>query len=681
MAKIPAILRGFLQRYGKKTVSTIPGWAFPDTYKKNNDFRMTSPSEVMSAYELVSYVGFCANLRAYELSVTPLQFFAGEREAQSLPPLLRGWLDVPYPGITLQRWLYQASLHLLLDGNFFAVKRDRSMYDTVRGTASALLPLNPGGVRVLDQGGSPISGQSALVSLGIGGYEARIGSTWYSLPSDQIIHINSGSPHNPWRGLGVLARNVPLIEDDRLLDQYNKAFFNGGAIANLLIKPDKNMLAKDWEAYKKDIRREYGYQKEPIMIMPPGTEVDSISYSSRDVELQDRKKLTKEDVCMMFGVPRQRAGLESRYAEKEQADREWEKTLSTDYQMIESGLSAWIDTLAPGLTMRFARQDTHETTKLVAKADLLFRCGAITPQGVQAMMGQPVDPAASTQYYLPMGVMPADMADDPIPAGPEAGQRSIKADKSRRMAEAMQWRIHRRALRTKAKTEKAFLRLIADTMADATEAVVAEIKDTPIRDAKGLIDTVQIKFGLSAKARIQRDARRVYQASASAAVRDGNELFDLATPDTTTNPKVILVAEKLAIAYADRFVDGRREELRQIIDKAVVDGVATSEIKGRITEWAREYGADATGDLAGSGHWRAMRLARTEASNAWAASQKINYDELGVQLYDVIGCMMFEDDSACGATEMTWEQIESIGFHPNHIGTTVPAKSFFGGLT
>ena len=64
-----------------------------------------------------------------------------------------------------------------------------------------------------------------------------------------------------------------------------------------------------------------------------------------------------------------------------------------------------------------------------------------------------------------------------------------------------------------------------------------------------------------------------------------------------------------------------------------------------------------------------MRIARTEASNAWDEAAKLSYDEMDVKTFDVVGCEDNETD--CNAVNVSMAMWNNLNFHPNHTGTRV----------
>jgi hypothetical protein len=67
-------------------------------------------------------------------------------------------------------------------------------------------------------------------------------------------------------------------------------------------------------------------------------------------------------------------------------------------------------------------------------------------------------------------------------------------------------------------------------------------------------------------------------------------------------------------------------------------------------------------------------IARTEARAAWDAGAVVSYEELGVKTVDVVGCTKFEPDSDCGKQGIPLQNVASLRFHPNHIGSILPSE-------
>ena len=94
----------------------------------------------------------------------------------------------------------------------------------------------------------------------------------------------------------------------------------------------------------------------------------------------------------------------------------------------------------------------------------------------------------------------------------------------------------------------------------------------------------------------------------------------------------------------------------------MAEDVTVFELKGRIGDYFT--------DLTREDGWRAMRIARTEASYAWDRAAQLGYSELGVEKIDVVGCD--DDEGDCNAQDVPVEDIDTLNFHPNHSGTCIP---------
>ena len=160
-----------------------------------------------------------------------------------------------------------------------------------------------------------------------------------------------------------------------------------------------------------------------------------------------------------------------------------------------------------------------------------------------------------------------------------------------------------------------------------------------------------------------KSAQGMFTSSVVIGIEDNNAIWGTAIDSSTKNAKLRLVVEKLSLNYVDTTLNSRIKEMRKLFTRGVNDGLTLNELRDNVTKYM-----DTLTDPNG---FRAMRIARTEASNAWDEAAKLSYDDMGVKTFDVVGCSELEPTSDCGAVNVPMSEWNQLTFHPNHVGTRV----------
>ncbi len=162
-------------------------------------------------------------------------------------------------------------------------------------------------------------------------------------------------------------------------------------------------------------------------------------------------------------------------------------------------------------------------------------------------------------------------------------------------------------------------------------------------------------------------------AVATTAETDTN--IDIGISETFTN-RVEALADQELNGYT---INGKKwhgmkgvtHVLRNDILNSIRDGVINKESRTELKERVKDLFSTAKDS-------QAERIARTEMSAAFDQVAIVNYQEVGIQTVDVIGC---EDNDivpgqtfGCNSSNIPIAQAASIEFHPNHTGTIVPSR-------
>ena len=346
----------------------------------------------LGAYSGNNWVYAAINRIALTASSAPLLFFEGK--PNELPtfepkqlitdknhPALKLFNPPKYPLIpSLRELLYRTFLHLSIDGKLFWIIERKGK-----------LPVN------IDLRGKdeliPVFKDLATQRDVVGWVETSINKT-YRLQDVLLIQeykpdLTSGAS---LEGLSPLRPARASLESDFQINGWNSSFFKTGMKTPLLLQA-KGKLTQD---QKDEIRKEVINYYSGIdgghgaLILQGGITVTPLTVGTKDIDFIQGKKLTREEILAVFGVPPSMVGLfeYASYANaREQTQTFWEQTLlprlSALLDLIQINI---LDIDFPGV---YAKWDTAK---------------------VAGLKPDPIALATPAKTYLDMGYHPTQIA-------------------------------------------------------------------------------------------------------------------------------------------------------------------------------------------------------------------------------------------------------------------------------
>jgi HK97 family phage portal protein len=630
-------------------------FAFEQGMRTNLSYDIKDSKQAIEAYYAISYIGFCASLRARAVGRT--DFVITDKEGNEIKGLkVEALLRRPIESLrslTRSRYYTMIDSHLLLDGNAFIWKAKDNASALLNNKPSALIPLNPATVQIYDDKGIPVKATSNYVGYKIGYYRV----TWVGgdmiLPPEEVIHINYGSPVNLLRGMGIVQQNGSLLEADKIQDMFNKAFFERGAIANILIsQKDDSILPKDFMEAMTQFKNQYGVKKDPIMVVPPGTEAKELNLNYDNLQFIDLRKLSKENVLMMFRIPRSMAAMENQYVAKDEDKIAWEDVLEDDYCPIEDSMTDFIRDYEErdDIHYKFKRANTIASKNKAEVGGMLVDRGSMSPYDYHLSVTGKADDSLSKETYLPFNYMPVSSINNP----PEVTPAKSVCNHGHKAISNYQRRQHTINVKLMTKSEESILKISKEYFKGLEQRV--------LKDVKAFDDVWNDGFEGE---ELLKNAKRLFTSAIAISLNGLNEFYG--SNVSTEYSRIKLVVEKLSTQYVSNTLNKRKEDVRTIIETAL-NGSGPAEIKNSIQE---AFGKEFTGANA----WKAQRIARTESNNAHNQASKEVFSSLGVQVVDVVGCeddiIMPGEQYGCNSVNIPVDVMDSITFHPNHIGSFV----------
>jgi len=632
-------------------------------FRTNLTYDINNSKQAVDAFNLISYVGFCVSLRANSVAKTDFNILdANDKEVTGTK--IEALLRAPAGAVKRYQFIKSIVSHLLLDGNAFIWKATDNAFGMVNGLPTALVPLNPANVNVYDTQGIIARATASRVGYKAAEYRCFYQANEMILNPAELIHINAGSPINNLRGMGIVQQNSSLLEADKIQDMFNKAFFERGALANILVsQKDDNILPRDYKQMADDFKLQYGRLKDPIMFAPPGSDVTELNLNYEQLQFIDLRRLSRDNVLMMFRIPRSMAGMENQYVAKDEDKIAWEEVLEDDYVLIEEALTDFIREYENNQNIKyvFKRKNTIAQKTKAEVGAFLFDRGALSPQKYNAMVTGDTDATLSDEQYMPFNLMPVSaIGQEPEPLLNEE-KKHVCNHENKGMSNRAR-KLHQASISIRTKTEDQIFKIVKEYFKGLEDRITKPFE-------KGVKDAAIDAWIESIEAEeLGKNAKRFFTSAVSISIKELNEILD-----TNVNPefsRIKLTVEKLGKLYVSRTLNNRKEDVRTIIQTAMNAGGGPDKIKQGIQEVFRN-------DFTGPDAWKSRRIARTEAMNAYNGAAKECYTELGVITCDVVGCIddiiMDGEQYGCNSTNIPVDEIDGINFHPNHAGTIIPS--------
>lgn len=345
-------------------------------------------NSIMSSYARVAWVYSCINTIATVASSAPLAFYKDISMTES-SRIRNPKADVvklfnpPKPPFipSLRELIYRTFVHLGIQGKVFWVfKKTGSIYNEI--------DLRYNLVAILSKGDSGrLIGWKEETPLGTVKYNVeQVLPIVYYNPSDLMSNVV------PVTGLSPLSAARISLEQENNINGWNTAFFKSGMKNPILIK-SKGTLTKD---QKKEIRQEVSQYysgtdgAHGALLLSGNLETEQLSISKKDIDFIEGKKLNREEICSIFGVPPALVGI-FEYANfsntREQRKIFWENTLLPKMAMILELVQ--INILDPHFPNIFAKWDTSNIYGLKPDA---------------------ADVANAAKVYYEMGISVKDLA-------------------------------------------------------------------------------------------------------------------------------------------------------------------------------------------------------------------------------------------------------------------------------
>ncbi len=140
----------------------------------------------------------------------------------------------------------------------------------------------------------------------ISGYKYEIGAFKKTFSPSEVIFIRNYNPKDPDKGLGVIEAIRQTAENDDYINQTNNNLLKNGARPGGYFETDETYDEDERKRILKELRSKYsGYDNAfKIQVLESGLKFKSDLIAPRDLEFIEGKKLNRDEIAAIFGVPK-----------------------------------------------------------------------------------------------------------------------------------------------------------------------------------------------------------------------------------------------------------------------------------------------------------------------------------------------------------------------------------------
>jgi HK97 family phage portal protein len=314
-------------------------------------------SAITSGLKKSTFVYVCIMRNANAIASLPLKAQRQEQDGR--------WVDAPDTGLQMlldrpnafwsrQHWIQRTVTELFLSGNSLICKL------RVDGTPVELWNVLPNMIAPVPTGTVHIK---EYLVRNQAGQEFRT-------PAEDIVHLQFVDPSNFYWGMSPMQAAARAIDTDVEAASWQKTSLENFMVPPGLLAFRGNITDGQFTKLRAQMKEQYQGQKNARLPLMLGNhqikEVDwkPLSLTPQEVDFMETRKLTREEICAVMGVPPPIAGILERatYSNIETARQIWwEDTLLPLTELIEQGLTIQLaPEMGEGLRVK------ADTSKVVA---------------------------------------------------------------------------------------------------------------------------------------------------------------------------------------------------------------------------------------------------------------------------------------------------------------------------
>jgi HK97 family phage portal protein len=133
----------------------------------------------------------------------------------------------------------------------------------------------------------------------------------YDLQPAEFLHFKFYNPVSPWRGLAPVSAVRMGVLIDQLAQAWSKLFFDNSARPDGVVITPQGLTSKERGEIETKLQAKYGGlgNAHRFIVLEQGiTDIKPLSWSPKDTEWLEQRKIAREEVGAIFGVPDEMMG-------------------------------------------------------------------------------------------------------------------------------------------------------------------------------------------------------------------------------------------------------------------------------------------------------------------------------------------------------------------------------------
>lgn len=249
----------------------------------------------------------------------------------------------PHPTFTRFELIELAMVHLLLSGNFYAVKQRNGLGDVV-----ALLPVAPRSV-------TPKLDDNGIKTFEVPGTDG----TRRTVGTDVLMHI-PGMGYDGVRGWSPVQVCKQALGVGLAAEEFSARFFGNGSHLGGVLQTDSELTAEQADDARRSFREKVtGLAKaHEVAVLHRGLKYEQLGIAPEDAQLIEARNFNIDDIGRIYGVP-------SHMLNNASGSTSWGSGLSEQVRGLQTfTLNPWLTRIEDRFTMELAEPDTyHEFTR------------------------------------------------------------------------------------------------------------------------------------------------------------------------------------------------------------------------------------------------------------------------------------------------------------------------------
>lgn len=607
-------------------------------------------------------------------------------DPKRLPKELLKPFENQFFGIGFRDILRMVIAHRILTGNGFIYMAKSNALSLKNGLPDVFVPIIPDWLYVRSNQGQ----------IGINQFIINFpnGQSMTTDPSE-MMHFKQNTIFDPWWGVSNITKMRLLVEGEVAAATFKNEFMKRKASPSLAVTDESERSPDDIDRIMELIRSKFeGAQNagKAIYANGKGIKIQGLTMSYADMEYMAQKEFDRQTTLSIFGVPPIIAGI------PESTIKSNGVTMRTGYledtcnrtlaEIEETFNQSFVNRFFPDIRFKLQQHKTGE----VDRVSKMIASGIITPNRGAELIGEEFDlnNDLRNQFYLPSNLIPigseitnqdSQTNDDESKKKHQNLTNPKNVDaicdffiKSATEPKKFQVKYIRASLKSRAIVEEKNVKKLSDFFIRQKERVLENLRQYNSKSVKKEDLSGETIYSLGIEGDLlEREMRGIYTSGVQRAVDDINKITGSSVNLNTSNPFIAKaisnLGRRITTGLTDRngnkisVAENTLSELQGIIEKSVNESWGINELQDAISDKFDQWQS-----------YRARMIARTESRAAWDAGAKVAYQEIGVKEVDIVGCTMFEPDSDCGAQNIPVEKIDTLSFHPNHIGVPAPSE-------